>query len=245
MHKKEHEDEAIEEAIKKDLRSGNSKSIRKYASDGDAWTRKNTAIIMGMIYRDYPDFRERITIVLEELFKYKNIKLKQSIIYSLGEIGKNTSIDEGKILGMLEVSLKDKRRSVRKAVIDALKQLGAKNPEHALKFARKFLHNPDPEIRRGIVQIIETTGETTLEDTLLLLAELQNDPDIKVRKTIIRALGQISYKKGCLEKVISALKKWENKKLVKKSLKEILKVNKRNGKISTKLYEEVKEQLGK
>lgn len=49
---------------------------------------------------------------------------------------------------------------------------------------------------------------------------------------------QISYKNGCLEKVVSALKTWENRELVEKALKEILEVHKRYAKFSAKSYNE-------
>jgi len=42
------------------------------------------------------------------------------------------------------------------------------------------------------------------EDILPFPAELQNDQDRRVRETIIHVLRQISYEKGCLEKVVSA-----------------------------------------
>ncbi|MHA1226456.1 MAG: HEAT repeat domain-containing protein, partial [Candidatus Hodarchaeales archaeon] len=57
------------------------------------------------------------------------------------------------------------------------------------------------------------------------LQELQNDSDKKVRKILIHVLGQISYKKGCLEKVVTALKKWQNKELVEEALDEIIRVH--------------------
>lgn len=89
----------------------------------------------------------------------------------------------------------------------------------------------------------ELRGGTHLEDILPLLAELQNDPDRRVRETIIHVSGQISYKEGCLEKVISALGDWENRKLVEKALEEILDVRKRYEKFSARSYEEAREYL--
>lgn len=109
-----------------------------------------------------------------------------------------------------------------------------------MRFARKFLHHLDPNIRRTIVHGIELRRGTHLEDILSLLAELQSDRDRRVREKIIHVLAQISYKNGCLEKVISALKNWENKELVEQSLKEILDVNKRYEKFSAKSYKEAK-----
>jgi len=44
---------------------------------------------------------------------------------------------------------------------------------------------------------------------------------------IIHVLGQISYKNGCLEKVVENLKSWKNRELVRDAFKEILKVHSR------------------
>ena len=48
-------------------------------------------------------------------------------------------------------------------------------------------------------------------------------------------------KKTCLEKVVSALKMWENRELVEKVLNEILDVPKRYEKFNTKSYTGTKE----
>lgn len=144
---------------------------------------------------------------------------------------------------MLEVALTDESHRVRNAVVGALKQMGKYNPEPTLKFAERFLHHPNSEIRHIVVHGIELRGRTHPEDILPFLEQLQNDPDSKVRKTIIHVLSQISYKKDCLEKVVCALKKWENRKLVEKALKEILDVHRRYEKFSAKSYTEAKEYL--
>ena len=44
------------------------------------------------------------------------------------------------------------------------------------------------------------------EEILPLLTEVQSDPDKDVRRMVIHVVGLISYKKGCLEKVVLALK---------------------------------------
>ena len=59
-------------------------------------------------------------------------------------------------------------------------------------------------IRRAVVDGIELRGRTHPEEILPLLKEVQSDPDKKVRRRMIHVLGQISYKKGCLEKVVLA-----------------------------------------
>jgi HEAT repeat protein len=101
-----------------------------------------------------------------------------------------------------EKALKDEHHSVRNAVIGALKQMGQKNPEPTFNFAKKHLKDDDPKIRREIVHGIELRGRTHPEEVLPLLEELQNEKVKEVRKMVIHVIGQISYKKGCLEKVI-------------------------------------------
>ncbi len=104
-------------------------------------------------------------------------------------------------------------------MIGAMKQMGQKNPEPTFKFARKHLHDDDPQIRREIIHGIELRGRTHPEEVLPLLKELQNEEVKNVRNMIIHVIGQISYKKGCLEKVIENLKSWKNKELVRDASK--------------------------
>ncbi len=226
--------EEMEEVITRDIEKGNSERVKEYASDEDTYIRKNTYLIIGKLYHERRELRQRILTVLRGLFKDKDTKVRQTAVYAFGEIGKA----DADILGMLELALND--TSLRNAVVGALKRMGEKNPTPTLKFARKFLHHPDPEIRRRIVHGIELRGRTHPEEILPLLKELQNDPDKKVRKMIVHVLSQISYKKGCLEKVVSDLKMWENKEIVEKALKEILDVHKRYKRFSAKSYDEAR-----
>jgi HEAT repeat protein len=232
--------EKIRENIEKDLQNGIHENILKYASDSDTFIRKNTYLILGRLYRDRLDLRLGILDILQNLFKNSDEKVRQTVIYALGEIGK---IEADKIMRMLEVALNDEHHSVRNAVIGALKQMGEKNPKPTLKFARKFLHHPDPKIRREIIHGVELRGRSHPEDVLPLLEDLQDDKDRRVIETIIHVLAQISYKEGCLEKVLSALKGWNNKELVKKALKEILAVHRRYEKFSAKSYNKAKEYV--
>nr|WP_243687598.1 HEAT repeat domain-containing protein [Methanobacterium formicicum] len=102
-----------------------------------------------------------------------------------------------------------------------------KNPQPTLKFAKRFIHHPDPEVRKKVVHGIELRGRTHPEDILPLLEEFQDDAHPQVRKMLIHVLGQISYKEGCLEKVTSALKTWKNKELVEDTIPYILDVHKK------------------
>ena len=126
--------------------------------------------------------------------------------------------------------------------MSALKVMGEKNPKPTLEFAKVFIHNPNPEIRRKVVHGIELRGRTHPEDVLPILEELQDETNPKVRKMIIHVLGQISYKKGCLEKVTGALKTWKNKKLVEDTIPYIIEVHK-NYPFSAKTAEEAEKYL--
>jgi HEAT repeat protein len=194
---------------------------------------------MARVYHNDQDLRESILTLLKELFQDKEEKIRQTVVYTLGEIGRK--MDADKIVGLLEQALEDKHHSVRNALVGALKRMGEKNPKPTLEFAKRFLHHPDPKVRQEIVHGIELRGRTHPEEVLPLLAEVQDDQNTKVQKKIIHVLAQISYKKGCLEKVISALKSWKNKELVEKALEEILEVHKRYKNFSTKSYKDAKE----
>jgi hypothetical protein len=60
-----------------------------------------------------------------------------------------------------------------------------------------------------------------------MLRELQWDKTKRVRGTLVHVLGQIAYKKGCLQTVIADLKKWENQELVSDAIEEIIDVHDR------------------
>ena len=72
---------------------------------------------------------------------------------------------------------------------------------------------------------IELRGRTHPQNILPLLKELQFDRTARVKNTLIHVLGQIAYKKGCLETVVEHLKLWENKELVLRALDEIIDVH--------------------
>ena len=112
-------------------------------------------------------------------------------------------------------------------MIGSVKKMGEVNPKPVLEWAGKYLHHPDKEIRREICHGIELRGRKHPADILPLLKELQFDPTSRVYKTLVHVLGQIAYKKGCLETVIADLKHWENEKLVADALEEIIDVHDR------------------
>jgi len=56
-------------------------------------------------------------------------------------------------------------------------------------------------------------------------------------------LGQIGYKKGCLEKVVAELLKWENTELVTDAMAEIIDVHHRYRNFSYYTQEEAREYI--
>lgn len=105
--------------------------------------------------------------------------------------------------------------------------MGEVNPRPVLEWARGYLRHPDREIRREICHGIELKGRKHPGDILPLLRELQWDTASRVRKTLVHVIGQIAYKKGCLEIVVTDLRGWENQVLVKQALEEITSVHDR------------------
>jgi hypothetical protein len=108
-----------------------------------------------------------------------------------------------------------------------VKKMGEKNPKAVLRWAKKYLHHPDKEVRREICHGIELRGRTHPQDVLPLLKELQHDKTARVKNTLVHVLGQIAYKKGCLETVIAELKNWDNDALVAAAYEEIIDVHER------------------
>jgi hypothetical protein len=143
----------------------------------------------------------------------------------------------------METGLFDAHHSVRNAVIGSMKKAGEKNPKPVLSFAKKYLNHSDKEIRREICHGIELRGRTHPQDILPLLKKLQHDKTARVRNTLVHVLGQIAYKKGCLETVIADLKNWENKELVTDAIEEIIDVHDRYKNFSILTQKEAKEYI--
>lgn len=214
-------------------------SILEYASDNDTYIRKIVYTAMGRIYFDHDDLKPKVLEILNLMLNDQNELVRQTSVYSFGEIGKK---DPSRVMDEFEMALNDKNHKVRNAVIGALKQMGQKNPGPTFKFAKNHLHDDNPKIRREIVHGIELRGRTHPEDVLPLLEELQDEDVAEVRKMIIHVIGQISYKKGCLEKVINSLNHWKNRYLVHEALDEIIEVHKRY-KFAVKTPEEAEEYI--
>jgi HEAT repeat protein len=229
----------MEDELITDLKNDKTDRILHYSSDNDIYIRKNVSYILGRIYRNQNILNKEIIQVAGKLLKNNDEKVRQTAVYLAGEIGKK---DAEMIFNYLETGLNDPNHRVRNAVMSALKVMGEKNPKPTLEFAENFINNPEPEIRRKVVHGIELRGRTHPEDVLPILEKLQYETNPHVRKMIIHVLGQISYKKGCLEKVTAALKTWQNRDLVEDTIPYIIEVH-NNYLFSAKSSEEAEKYI--
>lgn len=209
------------------LREIQSKQLFKtihYFSDEDTYIRKSAYLAIGRIYFSHENLQANIIHFLNVLLKETDFKIRQTVINAAGEIGKrNFEI----VQHFFDQSLFDVHHSPRNAVIGSIKKMGEVNPEPVLAWSKKYLHHDNKEIRREICHGIELRGRKYPEDILPLLKELEHDKTARVRNTLVHVIGQIAYKKGCLETVVEHLKTWENKQLVADALDEIIDVHDR------------------
>lgn len=207
-----------------DLCQAEHDHILDYFSDEDTYIRKTAYLAIGKIYINHKTLNASILNLLTSLFESPNENMRQTVVNAAGEIGK---IDFEAVSRFFDKGLFDDHHSVRNAVIGSIKKMSERNPIPTLLWAKVYLHHSDKEIRREICHGIELRGRTHPQDILPMLAELQNDQTARVKNTLIHVLGQISYKKGCLETVVKALNGWENQDLVQKALDEIVDVHNR------------------
>ncbi len=230
----------INEHIANDISSGRQDHLLQYFSDTDTYIRKTAYLAIGKLYLSNKKLAATIVRVLDSLLKYDNPKVRQTVINAAGEIGKyNFAI----VRHFFDTGLFDEHHSVRNAVIGSMKKMGEKNPGPVIEWSGTYLHHPDKEIRREICHGIELRGRTHPEDILPLLKELQNDTTKRVRSTLVHVIGQISYKKGCLEKVIGEINTWNNKNLAADAIEEIIDVHDRYKNFSYYTQQEAKEYI--
>jgi len=214
----------INNSIRRELSLGLFEKTLRYFEDEDTYIRKSAYLSVGRIYFSDPPLRSGIIHTLETLFSEKDFKIRQTVINAAGEIGKT---DFEIVRFFFDTGLFDPHHSPRNAVIGSIKKMGEVNPKPVLNWAKEYLSHRDKEIRREICHGIELRGRKYPQDILPLLKELQHDQTARVRNTLVHVIGQIAYKKGCLETVVEDLKTWENKKLVADALEEIIDVHDR------------------
>jgi len=234
--------EEINSKILSEIKSEKQKNILAYFSDEDTYIRKTAYLAIGKIYKAEEKLQDRILNLLKKLAVSKNEKVRQTAVNAAGEIGMK---DFTLIEKIMEQGLFDEHHTVRNAVIGSIKKMSEKNPKPVLNFAKKYLKHEDKEIRREICHGIELRGRTHPQDILPLLKELQNDKTARVRNTLVHVLGQIAYKKDCLETVVADLKTWTNKELVRDALDEIVDVHDRYKNFSVKTQAEAIKYISK
>jgi HEAT repeat protein len=230
--------EKITNTIAAEINSGKLKNTVAYFSDEDTYIRKSAYLAIGRIYEESKPLQKKILAILDKLLKDEDAKIRQTVINAAGEIGKT---DFDIVQHFFDTGLFDEHHSVRNAVIGSMKKMGEKNPKPVLAWSKKYLHHTDKEIRREICHGIELRGRTHPRDILPLLKELQHDKTARVRNTLVHVLGQIAYKKGCLETVLKDLKTWDNPELVADAIEEIIDVHDRYKNFSFYTQKEAKE----
>lgn len=230
--------ERMREQIALDLDCGESYAeLRRNAADPDTYIRKNVYLILGRLYGSDTRWRQPIIAAARRLLLDPDAKVRQTMVNAFGEIGIG---DAPPAIAAFEHAMHDEHHSVRNAVIGSLKKMGARNPQPVFAFARRHLHHPEAEVRREIIHGIELRGRTHPKEALPLLKQVQHERIARVRNMIVHVIGQISYKRGCLEKVVPELLTWDNVALVEKAIAEILDVHVRYAAFSAKTYEEAK-----
>lgn len=228
-------EELLQEVISKKL-----KRTLLFFSDEDTYIRKAAYLSVGRIYAARQDLRATVIYILELLLNNEDFRVRQTAINAAGEIGKK---DFAQVRHFFDKGLFDSYHSPRNAVIGSIKKMGEVNPIPVLAWAKEYLHHEDKEIRREICHGIELRGRKHPEDILPLLMELQHDKTARVRNTLVHVIGQIAYKKGCLEKVIAHLKTWENKQVVWDAIEEIIDVHHRYRNFSIFTQEQAKRYI--
>lgn len=223
-----------------DIVSGKHQMLLQFFSDEDTYIRKSAYLAVGRIFSKNKNLTESILAALHDLFKSTQFEVRQTVVNAAGEIGKS---DFEIVQSFFDAGLFDAHHAVRNAVIGSMKKMGEVNPIPVLKWAENYLHHEDKEIRREICHGIELRGRKHPQDILPLLKQLQFDKTARVKNTLVHVLGQIAYKKDCLQTVLKYLKSWENTELVKKALLEIIDVHNRYRNFSALTQQEAMKQI--
>lgn len=223
-----------------DLKTSQVKNTIAFFGNEDTYIRKSAYLSIGKIYFTNQNLQSKIIKALDKLLLHDDFKIRQTVINAAGEIGKK---DFETVQHFFDKGLFDKHHSPRNAVIGSLKKMGEVNPVPVLHWVNKYLHHEDKEIRREICHGIELRGRKHPQDILPLLKELQHDTTARVRNTLVHVLGQIAYKKGCLEIVVKHLKTWENKQIVADALEEIIDVHDRYKNFSALTQEKAEQYI--
>jgi len=151
--------------------------------------------------------------------KSDSVRIRQTVINAAGEIA---IADFAPVEHLFDIGIVDSHHPVKNAVQGSLKKAGGKNPAQVIPFCRRQIPSPEPETRRTAAHGLEFRGRTHPEDVMPVLRLLQYETHKRVRPMLVHIFGQISYKKGCLEKVTAELLTWEDKALADECFEEII-----------------------
>jgi hypothetical protein len=230
----------IKANILKELTDSQIKKITGYFADEDTYIRKSAYLSIGRIYFENKSLQPQVINCLDELFESDDFKIRQTVINSAGEIGKK---EFEPVRHIFDIGLFDVHHSPRNAVIGSMKKMGEVNPKPVLAWAKEYSHHPDKEIRREVCHSLELRGRKYPQDILPILQELQYEKTARVRNTLIHVIGQVAYKKGCIQTVVEHLQHWENKQLVAEALEEIIDVHDRYSDFAVMTQDEARQYI--
>jgi hypothetical protein len=230
----------ILKTIAEDLKVNSLDRIKICYADDDTYIRKNAYLATGKLYAGFTELKVPVLAMLHSLFTDEDFRIRQTVINAAGEIGKK---EFDVVRCFFDDGLSDPHHSPRNAVIGSMKKISRVNPDPLLLWAKTYLHHPEKEIRREICHGIELRGRTHPQDILPLLRELQFDQTLRVRRTLVHVIGQISYKKGCLQVVVQEIKKWQDKELISEAFKEIIDVHHRYRNFATLTQEQAMQYI--
>lgn len=210
----------IQEDISRDLLGDDFSITIAYFDDTDTYIRKAAYLGVGRTYKQSPSQINAIVGMLETLIKSESERVRQTVINAAGEIAMT---DFNFVEHLFDAGICDPHHSVRNAVQGSLKKSGEKNPSQIIPFCKKHITNADSEARRTAAHGLELRGRTHPEDVMPTLRLLQFEKHKRVRPMLTHIFGQISYKKGCLEKVTAELLTWDDKTLANECFEEIIK----------------------
>lgn len=229
--------------IKQDLMDALSSSdyerIIQWIGNNDTHTRKVAYLALRKLYCNENQYRISIQKLMDRFIHDENEKIRQTIVYTAGEIG---CYDFDTAEKYIEAGLFDPHHSVRNAATGALKVAGNKN-DSILDFCQKHIQSAVPEVRRLVCHGLELRGRTRPKEILPLLKQLQHDEQKRVHDMLVHVLGQISYKKGCFYLVCDEVRSWENECLFSEFKKETIEVHESYAKFSELSVKEVSEYL--
>jgi len=210
----------IQADIALDLQNGELSVIAAYFDDADTYIRKAAYLGVGRLYKLSLIPAGVIIRMLDTLIESESEKIRQTVINAAGEIAMSDFIC---VEHLFDIGIADPHHSVRNAVQGSLKKAGEKNPLQIIPFCTRHITSPEPETRRTAAHGLELRGRTHPEEVMPALRLLQFEINGRVRPMLVHIIGQISYKKGCLEKVTAELLTWEDKSLATECFGAILK----------------------